>query len=258
MNDSDLYVPFTQIAGKLPISKGDILYVVSDVLDLAKSCRDNGERFECDKFIVSLQEAVGDCGTLMFPTFNWDFCKGIAFDYRSTKGKTGVLGNTALKMQGFKRTRHPLYSFAVWGRDKETLVQMDNVSSFAENSPFAYMREKRARTFVMGLSSLRHNSFVHYIEQSLGVEYRFEKEFTALYIDSTGNASERTYTMYVRYLERNVQYVPQPMERIIDQLGINRSCSINGAVYHLTDVNGLYEVAKLDFQYNRAKNMFHY
>ena len=258
MSNEVAYVPYTQIVDRLPICKGDILYVVSDVLNIAKTCRDNGEKFGCEKFIESLQEAVGENGTLMFPTFCWDFCKGIAFDYHKTKGKTGALGNAALKMSGFKRTQHPIYSFAAWGRDKGILIQMDNLSSFGEDSPFAHMRKNRAKALVLGLSSIRGNSFVHYIEQSMGVEYRYEKEFTTSYVDSAGNVSQKTYTMYVRHLDLDVQYVPQPMEQMIDQLGINKNCKINGAQYHITDLYGLFEVGALDIQYNRAKNMYQY
>ena len=193
MNDNAVYVPYTQIAGRLPICKGDILYVVSDVLGLAKSCRDNGEKFKCEKFIISLQEAVGDSGTLMFPTFNWDFCKGITFDYCNTKGKTGALGNTALKMPSFKRTRHPLYSFAVWGKSQSDLLSIDNKSGFDAASPFGYMHKNNAKALVVGLTASIGNTFIHYVENVVGVDYRYNKEFCASYIDEFGNIESRTY-----------------------------------------------------------------
>lgn len=109
------YVSCGEIAGELSrIQKGDVVYVVSDILELAKNARENGERFDRDVFLDSLKEAVGENGTLLIPTFNWDFCRGIPFDYVKTPGKTGALGNAALKRSDFKRTRHPIYSFAVW------------------------------------------------------------------------------------------------------------------------------------------------
>jgi len=256
--NTDAYIPYTQIVNRLPISQGDILYICSDILGIAKTCRDHGESFDCAKFIKTLQEAVGETGTLMFPTFNWDFCKGIPYNYTQTRGKTGSLGNAALTMPGFKRTLHPLYSFAVWGKDQDYLVQQNPVSAFGNDTPFAYMLEKQAKAFSIGISPLQGNTFIHYIEQSIGVPYRYHKPFTADYIDEAGNVFEKSCTMYVRDLELNLKYVLQPMEHIINQLNINKSYIINTIPYHFTDLCGLYQVVKLDILYNQSRNMCQY
>ena len=257
MNDSAEYVPYTQIAGMLPICKGDILYVISDILDLAKSCRDNSERFECEKFINSLQEAVGDCGTLMFPTFNWDFCEGQVFDYRKTKGKTGVLGNTALKMPGFKRTQHPLYSFAVWGKFQRDIIKLDNKSGFDAISPFGYMHKNNAKALVVGLTASTGNTFIHYVEQAVGVDYRYDKDFCAPYIDEFGNIESRTYSMYVRDLDidpKRTSYFA--IDDVMSILGICKNFSINSVPFHVIKLPGMFEVVSLELRYNGAKNLY--
>ena len=51
---------------------------------------------------------------ILFPTFNWDFCKGKSFNYNNTRSMTGSLSNVALKRPDFKRSKNPIYSFAVW------------------------------------------------------------------------------------------------------------------------------------------------
>jgi aminoglycoside 3-N-acetyltransferase len=258
MISGDAYVPYKQIANQLPLHKGDILYVISDILEIAKVCRDHGERFECEGFIESLQEAVGEGGTLLFPVFSWDFCQGIAFDYHKTRSKAGALGNAALRMPDFRRTQHPLYSFAVWGQERDYLCSLEDISSFGEESPFAYLRERRASSLVIGLTALKGNTFILHIEQTVGVTYRYEKEFTADYIDASGHASEKTYSMYVRDLALSARYDPRAMEAIIDQLGINKAYNVNGIPYHLTDLYGLYEAGRLDILYNQARNLYHY
>lgn len=55
------------------IKKGDFLYVVSDVLELAKVCREEGHKFDANELIDKLQQLVGREGTIVFPTFNWDY-----------------------------------------------------------------------------------------------------------------------------------------------------------------------------------------
>ena len=52
-------------------------------------------------------------------------------------------------------------------------------------------------------------TFMHYVEETIGVDYRFCKEFHGEYIDADGSRSERMYSMYVRYLDdRTVELHP--------------------------------------------------
>jgi aminoglycoside 3-N-acetyltransferase len=242
---------------KLPICKGDILYVISDILGMAKVCRDKGEKFECEKIIESLQQAVGDEGTLLFPTFNWDFCKGIAFDYNKTLGKTGALGNAALKMPRFKRTRHPLYSFAVWGKAQSDLAMLGNKSGFGDGSPFAYMHKNKAKALVIGLTASIGNSFMHYVEQMHNVSYRYEKDFKAPYIDENGRTEDKIYSMHVRDLEINPQHTSfAVIDKIMSELSICKDFTINSIPFHIIDLCGMFEVVSLDIRYNNSNNLY--
>lgn len=49
----------------------------------------NNSSTDFNDFIDGLLEEVGSEGTVVFPCYNWDFCKGLAFDYRTTPSKTG-------------------------------------------------------------------------------------------------------------------------------------------------------------------------
>jgi aminoglycoside 3-N-acetyltransferase len=89
------YTPYEQIASKLNIRPGAVFLVSSDILNLAACARAHGERFDRYKFIDSLLRAVGESGTVLFPTYNWDFCRGIAFDHKNTPCRTGALGSAA-------------------------------------------------------------------------------------------------------------------------------------------------------------------
>jgi len=257
MTSRAAYVPYTQIVDELPIQKGDIVYVVSDILELAKVCRDNGEAFDSESFIHSLQSAVGEDGTLLFPTFNWDFCKGVAFDYHKTIGKTGTLGNKALKMPGFKRTRHPMYSFAVWGKTQSDLLALDNHSGFGENSPFMYMFKNKAKALVIGLTASIGNTFLHYVEQMVGVDYRYDKDFSAPYIDESGNAKNQTYSMYVRDMDLDPKHTSfTAIDEVMSTLGICKDIKINKIPFHVVDLPGMFEVVSLELRYNNANNLY--
>ena len=251
------YIPYREIVKELDIKKGDMVYIISDLLALVKKARDYDEIINIEEFIVSLQEAVGDEGTLLFPTFNWDFCKGIQFDYYKTRGMTGVLGNKSLAMKNFKRTKHPIYSFSVWGKERECLVGLDNHSAFGAESPFEYMKSHGAKALVIGLSASVGNSFIHYAEQEENVTYRYHKAFSAKYIDEMGVESERTYSMYVRNLDMNLKATDfTGIDLVISKLGISIDYLLNEVPFHLVDLKGLFEVISLEIRYNQAKNLY--
>jgi aminoglycoside 3-N-acetyltransferase len=249
------YIPYLEIIGRLPISKGDILYVSSDILELSKACRRAGERFDCGRFIESARDAVGESGTLLFPTFNWDFCVGKTFDYHKTPCKTGALGTAALKTPGFVRTRHPIYSFAVWGRDAERLCLTENISSFGSDSPFAYLHKNGAKNLLIGVDMQHSFTFAHYAEETCHAPYRYLKEFSADYTDENGRKTPRAYSMYVRNLEIETTVCLAPLEAECLDSGVARKYRINGVGFMAVDLSRAFEVMKRDIEQNRGRKM---
>lgn len=253
------YVQLKNIARCLDIDKGDTLLVSSDLKRLLFQCLEHGDSTDPNVFLESLMDAVGCKGTLLFPVFNWDFCKGVTFDYLRTPGRTGSLGKAALKREDFVRTRHPIYSFAVWGKDAGKLYEMENRDSFGQDSPFAYLREVRAKNLFIDVSYQDSFTFAHYTEEWEGkVPYRYVKEFTAGYIDGQGKEEERTYSMFVRDLDLNVYVTIDPMEAQFKQAGAVQAYGINGVDFRLLDLGKAYELMKEDILHNRSRNLCTY
>lgn len=253
------YVSYLEIAKMLKrIQKGDVVYVVSDILELVKETREHGERFDRDLFLTSLQEAVGEEGTLLIPTFNWDFCKGIPFDYHHTACKTGALGNAALGRKDFIRTKHPIYSFAVWGRDAEYLFEQDEPNSFGENSIFDYMYKKAAKALVIGLDAMDGLTFMHHVEQMVGVPFRFVKNFTAPYTDWEGKTATKTYTMYVRNLDMDAQENSKHFSQILEDLNVSFTQQINHVPFRTVLLRQVYDIEAMDIRYNDSRNLYVY
>ena len=171
------YILLSEIPGKLNLQKGDIVLISSDITQLMSICMENEGSFKLSTFIESICEIIGDEGTILIPVFNWGFCHDIPFNYKRTKGETGMLGNLALRMSDFKRTRHPLYSFAVKGKDAEYLSKIDPTDAFGSDSIFAYLDDNKAKNLIIGISICQCYTHVHYVEQKIGVEYRYKKFF---------------------------------------------------------------------------------
>ena len=135
----EYYKDTLKILKKLGIKNGDILYVASDLLKLITLFKKKNTKFDLDKFINTIIKSVGNNGTILIPTYNWDFCRNIKFDYINTKSLCGALSNFCLKRKDFKRTRHPIYSLAVYGKFKNYLFNLNNTSAWGENSPFDFI-----------------------------------------------------------------------------------------------------------------------
>ena len=95
--------------------------MASSILNLSIIHKKLGRTFFPDEIINQIQSVIGKNGTLLINSFNWDFCKGIDFDPKNTPSKTGALSNIALKRKDFMRTKNPIYSFLVSGKDQKNL-----------------------------------------------------------------------------------------------------------------------------------------
>lgn len=245
------YVSYKNLASMLGIGAGDTLLVSSDILRLICVARKNKEMFEPNGFIDSLLKTVGSAGTVLLPTFTWEFCRGKPFDYLRTPSEAGALSRVALKRKDFQRTKHPVYSFAVWGQGKAELCNLSNVSAFGADSPFAYLYSKCAKNLFIEIHH-RVGGFpiVHYAEEMVGVKYRFLKDFTAPYIDENGKMSTPTYSVYVRNLEmtNGVTQTSPRLDEILMERHFYTSQIINGIYFGVIDVKGAVDIMTADLK----------
>lgn len=252
------HVKLEDIPGKLGIQKGSHLFISSDIKRLFWEAVQNGEGAGPGRFIDGFKKTVGEEGTLAFPTYNWDFCSGKAFDYRKTKCRTGALGAAALKRKDFVRTRHPIYSFAVWGKYAGELAAMENTDSFGEDSPFAFFREKRFINIIADVTYQRCFTYVHYVEERTGAPYRYIKEFTAPYIDGEGREDLRTYSMFVRDLGMDVRVTIDPMEEVFLREGVERTEVVNGVLFRILDLWRADPFIEEDVRENKSRRLCTY
>lgn len=253
------YISYSEIINHLPIQEGDTLLLSSDVSNLYREAYNNGEKLDLNRFIDSIITKIGSEGTLLIPTYNWDFCKGITYDYIKTPCKTGAIGSAAIKRSDFERTQHPIYSFAVWGKDKQSLASLTNKSSFGLDSPFAYLYQKRAKNLIINVKYTDCFTFVHFVEEVSGIrEYRYIKSFQAGYIDKNQVLSTREYTMLVRNLDLEVENNLVPLGIEMENNGISKMSLINNVPFYVVDLYSAYEMIMDDVKYNRSKKICKY
>lgn len=165
--------------------------------------------------------AVGHgSGTLMLPLFNFEFTRGVPFDLRSTPSHMGALTETARNYPGAVRTEHPIYSFAVIGKEAERFRGLRNFSGYGPDSPFAVLRELDGKVAILDLTDQNSMTFYHHVEEMHDVPYRFHKTFTADYVDWDGERSARTFGLFVRDIDRGVKTHVDPMGEILWEKGL--------------------------------------
>ncbi len=250
------YIPYLDIASHLNIKKGERIYLSSDIMAISYIAQLNGEKFDMNQFIDSFLDLLTPEGTLLIPTFNFQFSNKGMYNYLKSPSTTGALGNTALRRKDFKRTMHPMHSFCVWGKDKEYLCNMKNLNSFGEDSPFAYMRKENVVQIMLGTDYQRSMTFVHYVEKKADVPYRFYKEFQGNYIDENGHETERTYQYPARYLELGSVEKFNRIGKILEEKKIAYNYEIDGISIKRVNLGQSYDVIFEDAKNNECRNLY--
>lgn len=250
------YIPYRNIIDQFDIGLGDTVYLASQVLGIAYQCRLHQEKFDADQFIDSICNKIGDQGTLFIPTFNWEFSNKGSYNYLESPCTTGSLGAAALKRSDFKRTRHPLHSFAVWGKDQEELCSRDNLYSFDEDSPFSYLYDKNAKVLMIGNDFQAGLTLVHYAETREYVPFRFPKLFYGTYVEADGRKQQQKYGTFARYLFLGQVEQTNRMKKPCVQKGILLENPVNGCECYYFRTRDMVDELQKDLRENAAGNSF--
>jgi len=245
---------------KLDICEGDILYVSSDItlamFNAINKCGVSGKAGNneyLNALVDVLQSIVGETGTLLFPVFSWDFCRGKGFDYKKTKGEVGAWSNWVMKNRpDFARTQHPMYSFMVWGKYSDLLVNMSNQDGWGDASPFYFFREYHAKQILFDIEAYQGLTFCHYVEQCVGVPYRHPKYFFGKYIDAQGRCETRMYSMCVRDLD--VQEEVGVTNGFLIEKNVAKREEWDGNRITVVDLEAAYPVLVEDMKLNNGAN----
>jgi len=222
---------------ELGVKEGDTLLVHSSYKSLGEV--DGGPA----TVVRALETALGTDkdGTLVMPTFNFDFNKGVPWDVRKTRSKMGALTEIARMDPRSKRVFHPFYSFAILGKHAEMLGSLRYKSAYERNSVFGKLRDLDGKIMVIGLSYNDSMTFFHHIEQMEGVDYRFLKQFTGEVTDENGNTYTDTFEMLVRDIDKGVMTMVDPMGALMEDAGVIKSRKIGDADVKLMKANEVYE-----------------
>ena len=162
-----------KLLDKLGVKKQSNIMIHSNSAGLLQFVK---KKYGYDLFFKILTERTGSKGSLVVPTYNYDFTKGIPFNKGKSKSQVGDFTNYLLNKYPKKRTNEPIFSHLVFGKlfNKLNNCKIDEV--FGKNSFFASIEKYRFKILCFCCSPAQI-TFLHYIEKKLNVTYRFDKNF---------------------------------------------------------------------------------
>jgi len=220
---------------KLGVVKGDVLLVHSSYKSFG------GVEGGPQTVINALKSILTEDGTLIVPTFNYDFCQGKSYDVKTTPSKMGIITEIVRADPNSKRTLDPVFSFAILGKHRDYLTNLENDHSFGANSVFEKLRELDAKIMIIGLAYNESVTFFHHIEETQRCDYRYFKEFRGKIIDYENTERDCKITLFVRDIERGVQNSVDTMGLIMEQENIVKKIIIGKSEIKLMKANDVYK-----------------
>ena len=194
---------------EIGIKNGDTLCVHTELIALGRPLVGKDEFL--GSIVRAFYEVIGRAGTLIMPTFTYSFCKGQIYDKQHSRSTMGLLTEYYRHCKGVVRTDDPIFSFAIGGA---------NVSEYLERTPTCFSKgcvydklwRNGGKIILFGLEHLGY-TFTHYLEEQIGVSYRYFKRFSGVMIDENGVKTQQEIDYYVRYLDRTSEMsVPKQIE----------------------------------------------
>jgi len=139
-------------------------------------------------------EALGKEGTLLVPTLSWALRPPEVFDVRTTPVNIGAIPEYFRNRAGTSRSLHPTHSVCGIGRCTDEFLG-DHALDFTPcgpHSPFNKLTRLGGKIVMLGCS-LRPNTTMHAIEETVSAPYVFGSNYLFTIRDGQGRSYRREY-----------------------------------------------------------------
>ena len=250
MNNSSVQNELSQRWERSGITSGDVFLLHSDIRRLLTEFKKKRIKLDTSIIINSFLNVIGVNGTMLMPLFNFtDFIENKFFSIKNSKSMMGILTERFRVDYEILRTKHPVYSFAVIGKDANKFKK-DNFSAYGEESPFQVLKELNGKIAILDLSEQKSMTFYHHIEELNDVEWRYHKIFEGNYEDLENKKSKQKYSIFVRDLDKGIITHVNPAGELLWSEGLYQGSRPNaGSGLRVVNANQMFEfISKLIIQ----------
>lgn len=225
----------------LQLRSGDIVFVHSSIDKLNLG-------FPFYRLLALLREAIGDEGTMLFPTYpkltSYKFLKsGEVFDVRRTPSYTGILTEFARRQRGGLRSLHPTKSVVALGPHAEMLTRDHPSSPYPYDAGSPYFKVIENGGVAIGLGVATTNlSLVHCVDDALKEQFPVQPYHNELFqapcLDYSGK--EQIISTYAHDMRKMDFDIPAYMAANIPTT-ICKDTTLNGMKFFRADTAPLFE-----------------
>ncbi len=247
MNNSSVQNELSQRWAQSGLASGDVFLLHSDIRRLLTEFKKKKIKLDTSIIINSFLDLIGENGTMLMPLFNFtDFIQNKFFSLQNSKSMMGILTERFRTDYKILRTKHPVYSFAVIGKDANKFKK-DNFSAYGKESPFQVLKDLNGKIAILDLSEQNSMTFYHHIEELNNVEWRYHKIFEGIYEDFENKKSKQKYSIFVRDLDKGIITHVNPAGELLWSEGLYQGSRPNvGSGLRVVDANEMFEfISKL-------------
>ena len=218
----------------LGINKGDAVYLAIDMghvplpsisAPLSKAALRDREKRWCEFILDVLLEAVGSEGTILAPTFSYDYARnGAPYYHETSASEIGPFTEYFRQLDESIRSFHPLYSVSGIGPRAAGILEDIGRSAFGIRSPFAKFPGQGVKFLFLGTPLGDCLTYAHHVEQLYGVNHMFNRAYNTP-VFKGGVQHQGPWMAAVRYLGVGITAAVGNLELALIKDGSLRICA---------------------------------
>ena len=187
---------------KINIKKNDTVMIHGN-LAVVDQKKFNDNKKNINFFFKELINYFGNKGTIIIPTFTYSYIKKKIYNLKDTPSEVGMFSEEFRKLKKTSRTKNPIFSVGVVGKNKNFFLKSSYSDCFGKNTVFDLLKKLDGKIVCLGCHFNRV-TFTHYLEQMNKVDYRFFKKFKGTIVN--GKSKKKiTTSYYVRKMKKSTE-----------------------------------------------------
>lgn len=182
----------------------------------------------CETLYQYFIEYLGEDGTLLIPTFFYDYARhGTPYDIQTSppdKHLGAFVQHIGLR-QGMLRSINPIFNVSGIGPNAEYVCKGDTAAAFGANSPWDRMTDINAKILGFGSRFIHSCTYMMYVEQRVGSPHMYNKIYTAPIFDGDKKI-DKLVTAFVRFLDFNIQHDFNKLSDRAEKEGVVKSAPL--------------------------------
>ncbi len=186
-----------------------------------------------------VKELVKQKYTIIIPTYNFNFPNKKVTSFSKNFVTSGFFNKYLLEKFNFKRTKKPMYNYAVIGQKSKRIVELNQTTAWGRDSVISFLTRHNCIGIGINIDVTNFGWVtIHSCEEDLKVPYRYYKKFAGKNIETKKLVYEK---MYVRKLNMKLNTKPK---NLMKKLNKNKIKTVKYK-FHKVSIINLNEIYKL-------------